>query len=191
MANLRRQLRRRAQFLVTMLCLAAVMSYLAYYVQAQAGSRRSAGRTVKRTATEQNGDSAHVGWKVRILSGLDVTLLAVEKSDATWLFHLRIVNPSNTALSARGPDMPLPSDVSADQTALDPQFVIDVWSLVLAVEYRPLSATSASDRAHPALAGWLILLPGQEVDGWLQVDATKSAVRCWTIFFTCTIHEPA
>jgi hypothetical protein len=175
MANLRRHLRRRARFLVTMLCLAAVMGYLAYHVQAQAGSGRSASRAVQRTATENNGDTARVGWKVRMLSGLDVTLLAVEKSDATWLFHLKIVNPSNSALSARGPDMPIPSDVSADQTALDHQFAIDVWSPVLMVEYRPLSATSASDRAHPALAGRLILLPGQAVDGWLQVDVTESA----------------
>jgi hypothetical protein len=175
MASLRQHIRRRASFLMTMLCLAAAVGYLVYHEQAQASSGRSAGPAVQRTASEEHGDSAHVGWKVHMLSGLDVTLLAVEKSDATWRFHVKVANPSDKAVIALGPDLPTPSDVSADQTALDHQFVIDVWSPVLTVEYRPLSATSASDQAHPALAGWLILLPGHEVDGWLQVDVTLSA----------------
>jgi hypothetical protein len=109
-----------------------------------------------------------------MLSGLDATLVAVEKSGATWRFHFVIANPSHNAATARGPDLPTPADVSADQTALDQQFVISVWPRLLTAEYRPLSATPTNDRAHPALAGRLTLRPGQGVDGWLQVEVTQS-----------------
>ncbi len=167
-------LRRRAPFFATMLGLAAGVGFLVYYVQAQASIRSIAASSAQRVASEENGDYAHVGWKVRMLSGLDVTLVAVEKSGATWRFHFTIANPSNTAATARGPDLPTPADRSANQTALDHQFVIGVYPRSLTPEYRPLSATPATDRSHPALAGWLTLRAGQRADGWLQVDVTQS-----------------
>ena len=174
MSSLLYYLRRRISFFATMLGLAAVVGFLVYDVHAQSASRSLAAPSAQRVASEENGDSAHVGWKVRLLSGLDVTLVAVEKSSATWRFHFSIANPSNTATTARGPDLPTPADGSADQTALDHQFVIWVYPRSLTPEYRPLSATPATDRAHPALAGRLTLRPGQRADGWLQVDVTQS-----------------
>lgn len=174
MSSLLHTLRRRTPFFATMLGLAAVVGFLVYYVHAQAANRSIAATSAQRVASEEHGDYAHVGWKVRMLSGLDVTLVAVEKSGATWRFHFSIANPSNTAATARGPDLPTPVDVSADQTALDQQFVIWVYPRSLTPEYRPLSATPATDRAHPALAGGLTLRAGQRADGWLQVDATQS-----------------
>jgi hypothetical protein len=173
-SSLLHTLRRRTPFFATMLGLAAVVGCLVYYVHAQAAIRSIPAPSAQHVASEENGDYAHVGWKVRLLSGLDVTLVAVEKSGATWRFHFSIANPSNTAATARGPDLPTPVDVSADQTALDQQFVIRVYPRSLTPEYRPLSATPATERAHPALAGGLTVLPGQRADGWLQVDATQS-----------------
>jgi hypothetical protein len=153
MSGLLHTLRRRTPFFATMLGLAAVVGFLVYYVQAKAAIRSLAAPSVQRVASEENGDSVHVGWKVRMLSGLDVTLVAVEKSGATWRFHFVIANPSHNAATARGPDLPTPADVSADQTVLDQQFVIWIYPRSLTPEYRPLSATPTNDRAHPALAG--------------------------------------
>jgi hypothetical protein len=106
-----------------MLGLAALVGVLVYYVHAQSGTRSMSAPSAQRVASEEHGDTAHVGWKVRMLSGLEVTLVAVEKSDVTWRFHFAIANPSSHAATARGPDMATPATSSADQTALNSRLV--------------------------------------------------------------------
>jgi hypothetical protein len=167
-------LKRRAPFFLTLLCLALVVSFIACDVQARNAPPPAATPSAAQVASEENGDYAHVGWKVRMVSGLEVTLAGVERSGATWLFHFNMANPTSTTLSARGPDTPTPADGSADQTTLDHQFVVYIYPRSLTPEYRPLSATQANDRTHPALGGPLTLRPGQRADGWLQVDVTQS-----------------
>jgi hypothetical protein len=185
MGELASMLKRRAPFFLTMLCLALVVGFIVYDVRARATPALPPAPTV---TSEENGDYAQAGWKVRMLSGLEVTLAGVEKSGVTWFFHFSIANPTSKTVIARGPDTPTPADSSADQTALDHQFVVYVYPRSLTPEYRPLSATSANDRARQALPGSLALRPGQRADGWLQVDVTQSVGLAPNALFS--IHDP-
>ncbi len=100
MGDLASILKRRAPFFLTMLCLALVVGFIVYDVRARAAPP-PATPPAPTVASEENGDYAHAGWTVRMVSGLEVTLAGVEKSGVTWFFHFSFANPTSKTVIAR------------------------------------------------------------------------------------------